>query len=128
MPTERLPMRKIRDALRLHADGLSKRKIAASLSIGPTSAGDYLRRARRAAVSWPLPEDLSDEALERLLFPPPSNLPSDQRVRPDWTLVHREFKKPGVTLSLLWEILCRRTATDARRVAVVSNQQTLGVA
>ena len=34
MPRERLPMRKIRDALRLHAGGLSKRQIAVSLNIG----------------------------------------------------------------------------------------------
>ena len=58
--------------LRLRAGGMSKRKIAASLSIGATAAGDCLRRARRAGLSWPLPEDLSDEALERLLYPPPS--------------------------------------------------------
>ena len=59
-------MRKIRDVLRLTAGGMSKRKIAASLSIGATAAGDCMRRARRAGVSWPLPEDLTDAALERL--------------------------------------------------------------
>jgi hypothetical protein len=61
-------MRKIRDVLRLRASGMSKRQIAASLSIGPTAAGDCMRRARYAGLSWPLPEDLSDEALERLLY------------------------------------------------------------
>ena len=29
------------------------------------------RRARYAGLSWPLPEELSDEALERLLYPLP---------------------------------------------------------
>ena len=48
MPQERLPMRKIREVLRLSADGLSKRKIAASLGLSPTAAGDCIRRARRA--------------------------------------------------------------------------------
>jgi hypothetical protein len=47
MPGQRLPIRKIRDVLRLRAGGVSKRQIAASLSIGPTAAGDYLRWARR---------------------------------------------------------------------------------
>jgi transposase len=60
-------MHKIRDVLRLRADGLSKRKIAASLSIGVTTTGDVIRRARRAGLSWPLPDELSDEALERLV-------------------------------------------------------------
>ncbi len=103
MATERLPMRKIRDVLRLHAGGLSKRQIAASLGVGPTSVGEYIRRARHAELGWPLPETLNDEALERLLFPPPRNIPSDQRPQPDWTAIHRELRRPGVTLSLLWE-------------------------
>ena len=60
-------MRKLRDVLRLRAGGMSKRKIAASLSIGVTAAGDCIRRAKRASLSWPLPEDLSDEVLERHL-------------------------------------------------------------
>ena len=46
MAQQRLPMRKIRDVLRLSAAGLSKRQIAASLGIGPTAAGACLRRAR----------------------------------------------------------------------------------
>ena len=37
MPGQRLPMRKIRDVLRLSAGGMSKRKIAISLSVGATS-------------------------------------------------------------------------------------------
>ena len=60
-------MRKIRDVLRLRAGGMSKRKIAASLSIGVTAAGDCVRRARRAGLSWPLPENLNDAALEQRL-------------------------------------------------------------
>ncbi len=48
MPRERLPMRKIGDVLRLHAGGLSKRRIAVSLNIGRTAVGDYISRARPA--------------------------------------------------------------------------------
>jgi len=103
MPGARLPMRKIRDVLRLRAGGMSKRKIAASLSIGVTAAGDCVRRARRAGLSWPLPEELSDEALERLLYPPPQVTAKDRRPQPDWTAIHRELRRPGVTLALLWE-------------------------
>jgi transposase len=103
MPGKRLPMRKIRDVLRLRAGGLSKRQIAASLNVGPTSVGDYLRRARRAALGWPLPADVSDEDLDQLLFPPPVAIAADRRPLPDWPALHRELRKPGVTLSLLWE-------------------------
>jgi transposase len=96
-------MRKIGDVLRLHAGGLSKRRIAVSLNIGRTAVGDYISRARRAGLGWPLPEDLSEEALERLLFAPPTMVSPDRRPLPDWPLLHRELKRPGVTLSLLWE-------------------------
>ena len=98
MPGQRLPMRKIRDVLRLRAGGMSKRKIAASLSIGVTAAGDCIRRARRAGLSWPLPADLSDEALERLVYPPPQVTAKDRRPQPDWAAIHRELRRPGVTL------------------------------
>ena len=96
-------MRKIRDVLRLRADGLSKRKIAASLSIGVTTAGEIIRRVRRAGLSWPLPEKLSDEAIERLVYPPTPVTAKDRRPQPEWAAVHRELRRPGVTLQLTWE-------------------------
>ena len=48
-------MRKIGDALRLKAAELSTRKIAASLRIGQSTASEYLKRAERAGLCWPLP-------------------------------------------------------------------------
>jgi transposase len=96
-------MRKIRDVLRLHAGQLSKRRIAVSLDLGRTAVRDYIKRATRAGLGWPLPEGLSDEALERLLFPPPVAISRDRRPAPDWPVLHLELKRPGVTLALLWE-------------------------
>ena len=98
---KRLPMRKIKDALRLAAAGLSQRRIAASLGVGRTTAAEYLERARRAGLAWPLPEGLDDEALERLLFPAAD--PATERPQPDWAHIHRELRKRSVTLRLLWE-------------------------
>jgi transposase len=96
-------MRKIRDVLRLSAAGMSERKIAASLGVSATAAGGCIRRARRAGLGWPLPEGLTDEALERRLYPPPAVAAKDRRPQPDWAAVHRELRRPGVTLQLLWE-------------------------
>ena len=104
MPAERLSMRKIREVLRLRALGLSKREIAQSISIGATTVLDYQRRADRAGVSWPLPEDWDDARLERELFEdaePP--VASAQRPLPDWAWVHAELKRKHVTLMLLWQ-------------------------
>src|SRR5215471_5187506 len=102
MPQERLPMRKIREVLRLKADGFSKRRIAASLGISATAAMECVQRARRAGLTWPLPENLSDEALERRLYPP-TTINDEQRPLPNWAEIHRELKRPGVTLQLLWQ-------------------------
>jgi len=96
-------MRKIRDVLRLSAGGMSKRKIAASLGVSPTAAGECIRRARRFGLGWPLPEEMTDEALESRLYPAPATKATDQRPQPDWVRVHRELRRPGVTLQLLWE-------------------------
>ena len=46
---KRLTMRKITDALRLHASGLSTRKIAASLGVGHALPGSACVHAREGA-------------------------------------------------------------------------------
>jgi len=96
-------MRKIREALRLHASGLSTRKIAASLRVGQSTASDYLKRVERAGRSWPLAADMTDAALEALLFHPTGGPSRLVEAQPDWPAIHRELRRPGVTLSLLWE-------------------------
>ena len=103
MPEPRLPMRKVRDVLRLSAAGLSKRKIAASLGMSATAARDCIWRAHRAGLAWPLLADLTDEELEYRLYPPPTVAARDRRPQPEWAAVHRELRRPGVTLQLLWE-------------------------
>lgn len=65
---KRLPMRKIRDVLRLSAEGLSTRQIAASLAIGRTTLRGYLDRADELGLRWPLPPGLSDTDLERQIY------------------------------------------------------------
>src|SRR5690606_10288688 len=53
----------------------------------------------------PLPAPCDEAALERALFPAPSVPMLAPRARgwPDWAYVHRELKRKGVTLFLLWE-------------------------
>ena len=105
MAQERLPMRKVRDVLRLKAGGLGKRKIAASLGISATAAGACLRRAREAGIAWPLADEMTEEALEARLYPASAALAqlASRRPQPDWAAIHRELKRSGVTLQLLWE-------------------------
>ena len=102
MAQQRLPMRNIRDVLRLKAAGMSKRKIAAGLGIGATAAGECLARALRAGVGWPLPDDMTDAGLEARLYPASTVLAEikSRRPHPDWPAIHRELKRAGVTLQL----------------------------
>src|SRR5260370_21196904 len=108
MPTERLSMRDIREVLRLHYSvGMSQRAVARSLNLAQGTVSKYLNRTRRAGLTWPLPSELDDDVrLENRLYPPPSDLPSEERPQPDWAVVHRELRRPGVTLMLLWEEYC----------------------
>ena len=103
MPAERLSMRKIQEVLRLHAAGHSQQDISRSCGIGRSTVGEYLQRAREAGLGWPLPDDLDTAALERRLFPPLPPAATMVRGPPDWATVHRELRRPGVTLWLLWE-------------------------
>jgi transposase len=104
MPGERLSMRKIRDVLRLRfGQGLSQRAIAASVGLSIGAVNTYLGRARIAGLGWPLPEAIGDAELEARLYPPPPDVAAHQRPLPDWAAVHRELRRPNVTLSLLWE-------------------------
>ena len=99
-----MSMRKIRELLRLRWEHrLSQRRIGQSLRLSQGSISEYLGRARRAGLSWPLLDDLDDVRLEALLFPPPPDVPLDQRPVPDWGAVHRDLRRPNMTLALLWE-------------------------
>jgi transposase len=96
-------MRKIGEMLRLKAAGMNNRDIARSTGAGKTTVYEHLARAEAAGVSWPLPPELDDAALEALLYPPPSAELAASRPVPDWREVNRELKrKRHVTLRLLW--------------------------
>jgi transposase len=104
MPAERLPMRHLRELLRLCHAGLPQRTTAQSLGLAQGTVSKYLSRARAVGLSWPLPPELDDdERLEAFLFPRPYDRPTDERPAPDWAEVHRELCRPDVTLTLLWE-------------------------
>src|SRR4029077_263459 len=101
---ERVSMRQIREVLCLRfASSQPEWAISHRFGLNPGAVSRALSRARAAGVSWPLPADLDDEQLEALLFPPPPAIAADQRPMPDWAWVHRELRRPNVTLALLWE-------------------------
>ena len=104
MPAERVSMRKIRDVLRLtQALGMSRRLVGEATGISKTAVGEYVRRAAVAGLSWPILDEIDDAELERRLFPPTDAASSAVRTEPDWSHIHAELKRRGVTLALLWQ-------------------------
>ncbi len=104
MPQERLSMRKISEILRLkYVRKLSNRKIAISCGVSKSTVANYIARAEKAGLSWPLPKDMTETQLHQHLFPSLRNEHFDQAPNPNWDLIHQEMQKKEVTLFLLWE-------------------------
>jgi transposase len=104
MATERLSMRQIREILRQKwVLGRPHREVAESLRIGLGTVSVVLEKAKRAGLDWPAVQTLTDEVLEaRLYTRPPTAIPEGApRPWPDCAYIHREHRKPGVTLELL---------------------------
>ncbi len=92
-------MRKIRDVLRcLHELKQSFRQTALTCGISRPAVEDYDIRARSVGLSWPIPDDLDDFALEAKLFPPSVDGHRRRHPQPDWAKVHIEAKSKGGTL------------------------------
>lgn len=105
MPAKRrLTMRQLRQMLRLAGDGTSSRDIALTLGVARSTVQDNLKRAAAAKLSWPLPGELTDDAIENRLFAR-SGVKQGVRRRPEpnWADLTVELRKPGVTLLILWE-------------------------
>ena len=105
MPAKKeMTMRQMRQVLRLHASGTSDREIGRAVGAARSTVRDAIQRAKAAGLCWPLPADLSDTALEEKLFARPnSSAGVRRRPEPDWAVLVRELKRPGVTVGLLHE-------------------------
>ncbi len=104
MANARLPMRKIREVLRLRFEcKLSLNRIATALGASSSTIHEYLVRAAGAGLSWPLPQNFDDHEIEQLLFGSGRPEATRSQPTPDWKYIHRELRRKGVTLALLWE-------------------------
>jgi len=104
MANRRLSMRKTKEILRLkHELGLSNRQIARSCSISPETVGKILRQAKKAGITWPLPDETDNSRLEELLYGEQTLFSRAKLPLPDMDYIHRELRRKGVTLRLLWE-------------------------
>lgn len=71
-------------------------------------------------VSWPLSPEVTNTALEKLLYPK-RDRKDTSRMFPDFQRIHRELAEKGVTLSLLWTEYCAE-AQVAGKIPYMSPQ------
>ncbi|EMN4569839.1 IS21 family transposase, partial [Pseudomonas aeruginosa] len=105
MAAPRVAMRNIKECLRLKLEaGLSHEKIARALQLSKGVVSKYIAAARVAGLDWPALVAMDEAALAAALFAPASTgKPRGERVLPDVLSIHRELRRKGVTLQLLWE-------------------------
>lgn len=95
-------MRKIRDVLRLKFEaGVGERQIADALGVARSTVQEALRRAREGGITWPLPPELTEVALQARLYPHRVVVPTIPL--PDFPAIHAELSRKGVTRTLLWQ-------------------------
>lgn len=98
----RLSMRKISEVFRQRLElKRSCREVARSLNISISTVSDYVSRARLAGLSWPFPDGLTEQELYDKLFLPVTEI-NIERTQPDCEAIHRELRRKGMTLKLLW--------------------------
>lgn len=99
-------MRKTREILRLKWElRLSHRQTARSVGVSPATVDNVLSRAEKALLSdWAAVAPLSEDELEARLYErPQARVLPESRVEPDCAWIHRERRRPGVTMELLHE-------------------------
>ncbi|MBS0577549.1 MAG: transposase [Proteobacteria bacterium] len=96
-------MHKIKECLRLKLDsGLPHERIARSLGLSKGVVSKYVARAQEAGLDWAAIAVLDDSAIAaRLCVAAPAV--RGERAAIDLPWVHRELRRKGVTLQLLWQ-------------------------
>lgn len=102
MSQGRISMRKIKEMLRLKLEnGLSINKAAVVCNIGRTTAQEYLRRFEVSGLTWPLPEEVTEEELESRLYPE-KTVKSSEKLAINFEYLIQELRRPNVTIEVLW--------------------------
>ena len=98
-----------KEILRQHNLGYSQRCIASSGVASRNKVREVLEAAEKAHVGWPLGDDITNEDLRITLFPElEGKAASKNKKMPNFSYIHAELAKPGVTLTLLWEEYSRQ--------------------
>jgi transposase len=90
-------MRHVREILRLGCTGISGHEIARRTGLAPSTVRETVKRFEASGLTWPLPDKVTDGALEAELYKNAGTKQGHRRqVEPDWAIVHRELKRTGM--------------------------------
>ncbi len=103
-----------REILRLNAECYTQRQIAPSVGSSRNTVSEVINAAEEKHVAWPLEEDVTNEELQNILFP--GKYQSEKAyAEPNYTYIHTELSKPGVTMTLLWSEYCDKCYADGKK-------------
>ena len=103
MAGERLSMTKLMEILRLQiGEKRSLRDTGRSVNCSPSKVHNLVVRFKSLGLSWPLDPSVDEARLESLIYDSLEK-PVKTKVTPDLAYLHREMRKKGVTLYLLWQ-------------------------
>lgn len=88
--------------LELRKAGLSRNMIAATRHMSKNSVGDVIHIADKRGITYDDVSALDEDAVYRMFYPDKHAVEILYR-QPDYEYVHKELKRVGVTLKLLWQ-------------------------
>lgn len=97
-------MTKYREILRLQSLRFSERNIARSCNVSRNTVSKVLRKADEMNLLWPLDETMTDDVLDKLMFP--KDKTATNKRMPDFTYIRKELLRNGVSKKLLWVEYC----------------------
>lgn len=104
MARKRMSVKKAKEILRLRlGEARSLREVAQSVGNSPSVVHDCVVRFQAAGLSWPLDPELDDGELEARLYAPEGQSKRQKKAKPDLARIHKELRRKGVTLYLLWQ-------------------------
>ena len=91
----------VKQIMQLHEAGMSRNEIARTRHFAKDSVSEVIKLAAEKQISFSDIQKLSDDEAYRKFFPD-RNLLEELYEAPDYEYVHKELRKTGVTLKLLW--------------------------
>ena len=96
-----------REILRLASFKYSQRMIESSAGSSRHTINAVLTAAKNAGIAWPLDEHVTNAMLQATFFPG-KYASTSKYAELDYSTIHRELARPGVTLTLLWAEYSRK--------------------